>query len=67
MRRLNILDAPMRYPPYTSTEQTIMGLVLQPQVGYYFSKIGHAITDKKNLAIAAMGAYIVRSHMRAKL
>jgi hypothetical protein len=48
-------------------DQTIMGLAFTPAVNYYCGKAAHLLTDKKNIAIGLMGAYIMKNAFKSKL
>jgi len=68
LRRFNILDAPQRYPPYTNLDQMVMNVALHPKVSFYYGRVGHMLSDKKNIALALMSAYIARGWiMKPKL
>mmetsp|Transcript_9371 Transcript_9371/g.15286 ORF Transcript_9371/g.15286 Transcript_9371/m.15286 type:complete len:521 (+) Transcript_9371:1762-3324(+) len=61
IKRLNILDQSTRYPPYTPQKQFVMNLAFTPQISYYYNRLAHVLTDKKNVALALMSAYIFRN------
>lgn len=66
LRRTNFMDAPQRYPPYTSDKQMVMSVGYIPGVGLAYEKLANTLGDKKNLALMAMGAYILKG-MTSKL
>lgn len=67
LRRTFFIDAPQRYPPYTKDKQAVMNLAFVPQIPYTYEQIINTISDKKNLALAGMGAYIVKNLLSSRL
>jgi len=67
VKRSNYLDLPQRYAPYSSLDQVVLGAAMQPHVGHYYNVITDTLSDKKNLAIMAMGTFILRNMFKSKL
>jgi len=66
IRRSNALDVSLRYPPYSSFEQSVMTMALSPRSNYYIHKLSHVLGDKKNIALAIMGGYIAKGLFKGK-
>ncbi|GBG31448.1 Aldehyde dehydrogenase [Hondaea fermentalgiana] len=67
MRRGTLLDAPQRYPPYSSLDEAVLRLGLHPKVSFHFTQMTNFITDKKNFLITLMTAYIAHQHLRSRM
>ena len=60
-------DVPVRYPPYAQWEQSALQLLLWPVWSTTWDKAMRLISDKKNLAIGALLAYVVKHQISSRL
>jgi len=61
------IDPSQRYPPYSDMDQAILEGGMKPYIGHYYCLITDTLTDRKNIAIAAMATYILRNMIKSKL
>ena len=67
VKRSNFGDVPMRYPPYSVSDQKIMRSALRPHVATYYNLLVNLIFDKKNVALFLLCLYLIRSKLSSRI